>query len=127
MSAGSFTLTKYAASYEAGAIHPISVQPETLSFSMNSISGPSITNDPPTGAVNRSISAKASKTRREIGLSPRKFRIEFTGALPTEYQSPVAYVTVLTEQFYQNVAVGATGTYLGSACVLRGKIPENTR
>jgi len=67
MSAGRFTGTRYQASYGAGnEIHPIRVQPETISLTINSVA-----NNPPAGAITNPISAVVSRGSNARGLRPR--------------------------------------------------------
>lgn len=105
MSAGVFTKTKYQASYGAGtSIHPIKVQPETVSCSINSVS-----NDPPDGDVNNPISAVVSRGRRAKGLIVRTVTLEAPTTSPPTGYKPGGLTTIpcLTEAFF-NEAANAT-------------------
>jgi len=67
MSNGQFTRTRYSADYGAGtAIHPIRVQPETITLTIATNA-----NDAPTGNVTNPISAVVSRGKRSRGLRPR--------------------------------------------------------
>lgn len=117
MSAGAFTISKYEA--DSGAIHPIRVQPETIT---------AFSNAAPAGAVTSSISAVVSLTRRQRGLRPRYISIKFTGALPEGYAAGTIYkLPILTEAVYDGLAIGGTGTYLGSPVTIIGKEGERSR
>lgn len=109
MSAGAFTTTKYAASYgDADQIHPIRVQPETLSATIDGTA-----NAAPTGAQNNPIQARVSGGRRQIGLQARfvTLRAPATGQ-PTGYQANgLTKIPALTEAFYNKATKGATCTY----------------
>lgn len=124
MSAGSFSLSRYGASYLATAVHPIRVQAETLLAV--TIGGTPVTNAPPAGAVNNPISAVVSNGRRSRGLTPRSIRIRLTGTpVPATY-SPGSVTTLpaLTAAFFAACTVGTTLTYLGSTWTVVGQLPE---
>jgi len=125
MSAGAFVLSKYAADYGAGDnIHPIRVQPETLTAVGNSE-----TNDEPGGAINNPISAITSRGRRSKGLIPRQITIRFpdTGQ-PTGYKPlGITRIPALTLPFYEAQLPGGTITYLGVSCTVISKSPELVR
>lgn len=124
MSAGVFTRSRYQASYDDTQIHPIRVQPETIA--MADSGAPTTTNAAPTGSISNPISAKVSAGRRELGLKPRRFVLEVTGTPPTNY-SAGSRVTlpILTESFYNAIAVNDTVTYLGATWEVISKIPED--
>ena len=124
MSAGSFTLSRYGASYLATAVHPIRVQTETLLAV--TIGGTPVTNAAPTGVVNNPISAVVSNGRRARGLTPRAIRIRLTGTpIPANYiAGSVTLIPALTAAFYAACTVGTTITYLGSTWTVVGQIPE---
>lgn len=110
MSAGEFSLSKYAASYDAAAIHPIRVQPETIAASIGGT-----TNSAPTGALNNPISASVSLSNREIGLRPRFVTLQApaTGQ-PAGYKAGgVTRIPALQEAFWNAAVKGASVTYLG--------------
>ena len=117
MSAGRFTGSRYQATYGAGtAIHPIRVQPETITLSIDSIA-----NDPPAGAITNPISAVVSRGRNARGLRPRTVTLRapdtsppdgylaggvttipllqqaiFTAAANADDETPVSYLGVTT-------------------------------
>lgn len=114
MSAGVFTKTKYAATYNGGTeVHPIRVQPETITCTVGGTA-----NTAPTAAITNPISAQISRGRRAKGLIPRSvtLRAPATGQ-PTNYK-PLGLTTIpcLTETFY-GACVDATDSttvsYLG--------------
>lgn len=108
MSAGAFVKSKYAASYGAGdQIHPIRVQPETVSLTVNSIA-----NTAPSGAVTNPISAVSSLGKRQKGLKPRmiNLRAPATGQ-PTGYLAlGLTSVPALNESIYDAAAVATDST-----------------
>lgn len=114
MSAGAFTITKYAASYGDGtSIHPIRVQPETLTATIGGTA-----NAAPTGDVNNPIQCRVSGGKRQIGLQARYITLQFpaTGQ-PTTYQGgSTTRIPALTETFYNLATKGAVITYLTVAC-----------
>jgi hypothetical protein len=124
MSAGEFLSAKYQSQYLAtnSPIHPIKVQPETLSATINSVP-----NAQPTVALNNPISAKVSGSKRTIGLTPRKVTLEFTGEeAPDGYETGgQTTIPCLTPTFYAACLLrGATGTYLGTAVKVVSTSPE---
>lgn len=123
MSAGAFVRSKYQASYDIGTqIHPIRVQPETISAV-----AAGDTNAPPDGSTNNPISAKISLGRRARGLSPRYITLQFplTGQ-PTGYKAGgITRIPALTQGWYDGINAGDTVTYLGVACIVVSKTPEN--
>lgn len=125
MSAGAFTRSRYQASYDDTQIHPIRVQPETIA--MADAGTPTTTNAAPTGSISNPISAKVSGGRRELGLKPRKFVIELTGTPPTNYSTGAQVaLPILTESFYNALAINDTVSYLGTTWEIISKIPEDT-
>lgn len=115
MSAGNFVQSKYQAAYDDEQIHPIKVQPETLGASIDSQD-----NVEPSGATTSPISAKVSGSRRQLGLTPRKVTLQFTGTTagdrPTGYAAnSKVTIPALTSAFWDKCKKGNTGTYLGKA------------
>lgn len=120
MSSGPFVLSKYEA--DNGDIHPIRVQPETLSANVGAA------NTAPTGSVTVGLFASARKNRRAYGLGARAVRVRFTGAVPDDYApNQVLTVPVLTPTAFASAIIGATGTYLGSPIIVIGRSPESSR
>lgn len=121
MSAGAFTSSRYAA--EAGTIHPIRVQPETLAATIGGTA-----NDPPAGAANSKISARVSNGNRQFGLKPRRVSFKFTGALPTGYKADqVLTIPALTKAFWDLAIKDAEGTYLGLPIKIVSSLSEQVR
>lgn len=123
MSAGSFVNSRYQATYNTAEIHPIRIQPETLALAIDFGAG-AVANAAPTDALTSPISAKVSGSRRQLGLTPRKVRFEFTATPPTGYNAG----DTLELPWLVNVTTipkGATGTYLGVAIAVTGFSPEN--
>lgn len=125
MSSGSFVRSRYGADYGDGtAIHPIRVQPETISLTINSED-----NDPPAGAINNPISAIVSRGKRSSGLIPRIITLQFpaTGQ-PTGYKA-LGFVRVpaLNATIWQSAQRGDTATYLGVSCTVVSKSAEEAK
>lgn len=120
MSAGTFLKTKYETN--AGAVHPIRAQPETLAAV---IAG--VTNAAPAGPVTNGISARVSNGNREFGLKPRGVTLEWTGAIPEGYSGDPIYIPALTPAFYNAAVKEATGTYLGQGVKVVSQSPERIR
>lgn len=124
MSAGSPVTVGY--ENGAGVIHPIRIQPETLSVTLNSIA-----NAAPTTAIASNVpSAKVSGGRRSIGINARLVRIRITAATPPpgyKVGSPIA-LPVLTQTAFAAYGKGQTGTYTlnGTSYDIEfaGKTPE---
>lgn len=122
MSAGAFTISKYAASYGAGdQIHPIRVQPETLSATITGTA-----NAAPTGAINNPIQCRVSGGKRQIGLLARYVTIQFpaTGQPSTYQAGGTTRIPALTEAFYNKATKGATVTYLSVSCTIVSRSRE---
>lgn len=111
MSAGAFQISKYQASYGGGAeIHPIRIQPETLSATIDGTA-----NAAPTAVQTNPIQARVAGGKRQIGLLARYVTLQApaTGQ-PTGYQGGgVTRIPALTETFYNKATKGASCTYLG--------------
>lgn len=120
MSAGEFVRSRYES--DAGNIHPIRVQPETVAASIGSA------NAAPVGTVDVPISAKVSGGRRELGLIARRVRLAFTAGAPTDYaEDSIVSIPILTPAVFNAIAVGQTGTYLGLGVEVVGKTPESSK
>jgi len=124
MSAGTFTVVGYTASYNAGNIHPISVQPETLALTVTVNGENEINGGTPVDQVNNPISAVVSRGRRSRGLNARKITIEFTGTAPTGYRAGTPITLPAVNPNVVLASRGATGTYLGQAIRVVGTSPE---
>jgi hypothetical protein len=122
MSAGAFVRSKYAADYGAGdQIHPIRVQPETISLVIDSED-----NDPPSGDISNPISAVVSNSRRKLGLTPRIITLQLpaTGQ-PTGYKpSGIVRVPALNRTIFDAAQKGDEATYLGVTCIVVSKSTE---
>lgn len=122
MSAGAFTISKYAASYGDGtSIHPIRIQPETLTASIGGTA-----NAAPSGAINNPIQCRVSGGKRQIGLLARYITIQFpsTGQPSTYQAGGTTRIPALTETFYNLAVKGAAITYLTVSCTVVSRSRE---
>lgn len=122
MSAGAFSISKYAA--DSGTIHPIRVQPETLAALVGATA-----NAAPAAAVSAgAVTARVTGGNRAYGVKARSVSFKFTAAPPAGYLTNQTYrVPVLVKATYDAATVGAVGQYLGVATVIVGKSPERQR
>ena len=121
MSAGVFTRSRY--EDDDNEIHPIRVQPETLTATFNSVA-----NSAPTGAVTSSISAQVTGSRRGLGLFARYATVVFTGTPPDGYATGQSYkIVVPNPTVFDGITVGQTGTYLTVATQVISKTAEVQR
>ena len=116
MSSGGFIRTKYESN--AGTIHPIRLQPETVA---------AYENEAPTGAINSPISAVVSLTRRQRGLRPRYISVVLTAAKPDYKAGTIYKIPILSATKFAEIEVGEAGTYLGVAAEVVGKEDERVR
>lgn len=110
MSSGVFETRKYQ-STKTGLIHPIKVQPETLTtLTLNSVA-----NAEPAGALSNPVSAQVSQGKRSLGLNARLVTITWVGAPPTNYKAG-GNITLpwLASAGFDALVRGVTGTYLGT-------------
>lgn len=123
MSAGARTNTVYESG--AGLFFPISIQPETLTFTLNGASNTAPANTPGAGLP----SATVSRGRRANGVNARLVRFKFSGTTPPGYKpdSPIA-IPVLQASVFAAYGKGQSGTYnlngTDYAVEYVGKTPE---
>jgi hypothetical protein len=122
MSAGSFVVTTYEASY-AVAIHPIRVQEETVSASIGDVDNGAV------GAtVTNPIQARVSGSRRSIGLIARKVRLRLASgsSIPAgDYDAnSTTVIPALTRAFYEAATKGAVVSYLGANWIVLSRSGE---
>lgn len=122
MSAGIFSFVFYQASY-AALTHPIRVQPETLLASTGS---PAVTNITAAGPATNRISARATGSKRAIGLVARRVTLSLTSATPPAGYKAGSITTIpaLTTAFFAACTPNATVTYLGATWRVVGTIAE---
>lgn len=106
MSAGGFDPSIYESNL--GLFFPISIQPETLTLTLNGVA-----NAAGAGPVGAGLpSARVSAGRRSLGVNARLVRVRFNNTLPPGYkQDGLLTLPVLTPAVYNGLARGQTGTY----------------
>lgn len=116
MSAGPFLLSKYAT--DAGAIHPIRIQPETATDD----------NAAPDGGAGNLPFVKISGSRRSYGIHPRKITLSKTVG-EADYDTAKAYakLTVLTLAAFNAYVIGSTIAYQGTDWIIASKTSETIR
>ena len=126
MSAGEFTTSKYQATYDAAAVHPIRVQPETIAAAIGAT-----TNAPPPEAVTNPISARVTLTRRELGLRARYVTLQASTTVadvPDGYKpGGITRIPSLDDAFYAAAIKGATCTYLTKPFTVINREPERAQ
>jgi len=128
MSAGPFLIAVYTATYGGGAnLHPIRIQPETLTAA----AGSAINSQSDSDATSP-ISAQVSQSRRGLGLHARMVNLRLaTGSTPPAGGYTAASTTripALNQAFYDACAIpGATVSYLGTVWRVTGVLAEKTR
>lgn len=123
MSAGAFENAFYEMSSENGGfVLSCRVQPETLAAT---ISGTA--NDGVAGPATAPGSATISQGRRSAGVNMRYVSLRFTGTLPAGYSGRIARIPVLDPAVFAEWTKGATGTYLGVAVEVVGRVGETVK
>ena len=121
MSTGSFVNTRY----EDGAngdIHPIRVQPETLTLDITGTTNPA-----PTGNINSERRAFVSSRRRRGAVCARLIGLKVTNSGPNEYlEGSTLYVPILRPTTYATLLgkLGQSGTYNGATVEVIGSSGE---
>lgn len=126
MSSGKFEIAAYRAN-DGNSIYGGLCQPETTEMTVNATSG-AITNNGSTATVNQEGRYKVSRGAREIGVRPRTvtFRFASDADVPDEYAAGQTYtLPVFVNTFWDSVALGVTGTYLGAPIVFLSKKDES--
>lgn len=127
MSSGGFTISVYESS--TGLFFPITIQPETLTLTLNSVANAAPANTPGVGLP----SAVVSKGRRSFGVNARLVRVRTpnTGGDPNYVPLGIIALPVLQAATFAAYGKGQTGTYEinGNAIAVQfvGKTPETVR
>jgi hypothetical protein len=111
MSAGEFVQTGYECE-GTGQVHPIRINGETLTLSVNTVN-----NTAPTQAPDTPVSARVAGGRRGIGVFARTVTIRFDlAATPSGYKKG-GTITLpwLQSSTFNNIAKGQSVQYLGNA------------
>lgn len=124
MSAGQFTKTLY--EDDKGIFHPVRIQPETFSLTLNTVP-----NDAPVGPKTPNIPGlKLSKGKREAGVVARRIRFKITDPNPpANYQAnSILSLPVLTPAAFNTYEKDQTGSYtlngINYSVAYVGKTPE---
>lgn len=124
MSAGELLKTTYEDG--KGVFHPVKIQPETLTLTLNAVA-----NDAPVGpATPGTPGLKLSKGKREAGVVARRVRFKITDpAPPANYQvNSILSLPVMTPAAYDAFDKNQVGTYtlngIAYAVAYVGKTPE---
>jgi hypothetical protein len=119
MSAGAFVLSKYADN--AGIIHAIRVQPETLAAQVVTTANAA----PTAGVTAGALRTRAKGSRRRYGQRARGVVMRFTAAPPTGYLANQNYsIPILVKATWDLATDAGVGTYLGVATVIVSKYDE---
>ena len=123
MSAGSFITVNYG-SNKLATVHPIRIQPETLTLNIGAVS-----NSAPSGSAVLP-SAQVSQGKRKKGLNARTVTFRFAaGEAPTGYkpESPISLPWLENNAAFNGTFAGQTGTYQGADIVIIGTTNETAR
>jgi len=114
MSAGAFSRTKYEA--DNGDIHPIRVQPETLTATLGGAA-----NAAPAGAITNTQLVRVSGSPKAYGIKARSVTLLTDDTPPAGYK-PNSYLTipVLTPARYNSLVLYETATYNGATVTVVG-------
>lgn len=121
MSEGTFVYTNY--ERNDGAIQRIRVQPETLGLTIDAVA-----NAAPAGPRDTAGTVRVGSSRRSFGVTARRVAVRWTGAVPDGYDpNGIIYLPILTPGLFNDIILGATGTYLGNSIEVVGTTPEQVR
>lgn len=124
MSQGAFTSSRYS-SDTLGTLHPIRVQPETLTITLGGVA-----NAPAAGTAVKP-SAQVSQSKRAIGINARTITFKFAaGSEPDGYKpdSPITVPWLQNNTAFLDAVPGETAvTAYGSTAILVGTSPERVR
>lgn len=123
MSSGAFTTAFYETSEENGSfVLRCRVQPETLSATIAETANAGVE-----GPANAPGSATISQGRRTAGVNMRYVTLRWTGDPPDDYDGDTVRIPVLDPAVFAEWTLGATGTYLGTACEVVGRVGETIK
>lgn len=115
MSSGPFVRSFYEAG--GGGIHPIRLQPETLTVNGGAATGPTTS----------SISAKVGGSRRGFGLHARGMRLVRTVGTGDTAFNRYNFLPICTIAAYDGFDRGDTITYGGFTWTISDMVPERKR
>lgn len=121
MSTGAFVESRYQNGLDGG-IHPIRVQPETLTLNIGGVA-----NAAPAGPVDNALRAFSGSRRRRGAVNARKVGLLITASGANGYEEgSTVYVPVLVAANLASYLIPAnqTGTYNGATVRVIGSSPE---
>lgn len=123
MSSGAF-INSFYNSNKTGDIHPIRVQPETLTLSVAGV-----TNTAATGPAGSPISAQVSQSKRSKGLNARTVTFKFTPTAPEGYlaNSPITLPWLAGVGDFDGFVAGDAISYQGGSGELVGTSAETAK
>lgn len=125
MSVGSFEAAKYEAN--SGFIFPCRAQPETKGLVIDGVANTYPAALPDDGLP----TMRLSNGKRESGVTPRRVVVELTengtGAVAGYQSGRKLTIPVFRQAAWDGYQKGATGTYLGIACVVKRLFPEDIK
>lgn len=123
MSTGSFINSLYN-SNKTGDVHPIRIQPETLTLSVAGV-----TNAAATGPAGSPISAQVSQSKRAKGLNARTVTFKFTPTAPTGYkaESPITLPWLAGVGDFDSFKAGDAIAYQGGSGEVVGTTAETAK
>ena len=117
MSSGAFQDGKYVD--DLGVVHPIRVQPETIT-AWNANGAGTITAGTP--------SAQVSQSKRALGVNARTARFKWAATPPAGYlANSIIAVPILTKTAFDALVKGVDYPYLGTGLNLVGKTNESIK
>jgi hypothetical protein len=124
MSAGAFSSAFYEMSSENGGFKlRCRVQPETLAATVAGEANAGVA-----GPATAPGSATISQGRRTAGVNMRYVSLRWTATPPTGYLAGATVrIPVLDPSVFADWTLGATGTYLGAAVEVVGRVGETVK
>jgi len=122
MSAGPFSISKY--ELDGGQIAAVRVQPETLAAVFAGDA-----NAAPAGAVNLPGRFPLNTGgRNKKPFAARYVTVRFTATVPNGYSAnSTPRIPIMTQTLFDSITRDTTtGTYLGVACIVTGKVSERS-
>jgi len=120
MSKGSFIFARYQSS-KLGTVHPVRIQPETLTLVIAGLSNPQ------PAAVNSRLEFKAGRGRGKLGLYTRMVYFRFLpGQAPPGYSPETTHELpwLSSTNSFRRLLRRSTGTYLGQGIIFAGTLEE---
>lgn len=123
MSAGAFITSFYTATYNTAQVHPIRVQPETTGLTV-AVNGADQINLPATLVTTSPISARASGSKRTLGLNAARISFRFISGAPVDYLTGSVISLPILNPAIKQAARGSSGSYLGGVIQVVSVSPE---